>query len=247
VDALSLFAAVVAVVFFPGGVYACAAAGGAAWAARLPRATARSGWTPTAVAAATLLLFAAALTPLPQSPAGVLPTPNGAPTNLLAALLLAGSGLALGTAPRWSRSRVAAAAAAAVPALVLAAQAATLSFPVVVGLPGPRLAAARALAATAILLAIPVLGDLDDGSTPRALRALHVAVPALFAAVLLAPPGWSNIPAAAAAAMTLAGIALYAAVLGGLRRVLSGRELPLAAAAMSAAIAAIVVTVLASR
>jgi hypothetical protein len=65
--------------------------------------------------------------------------------------------------------------------------------------------------------------------------------------VLLAPPGWSNIPAAAAAAMTLAGIALYAAVLSALRRALKGHSLPLAAASICAAIAAIVVTVLASR
>ncbi|HXA30529.1 MAG TPA: hypothetical protein VN193_17485 [Candidatus Angelobacter sp.] len=245
-DALGLFAAVVAVTLFPGGVYACAAAGGAAWAGRLD-AHQGSRWTPAALSAAALLLFGAALVPLPQSPATELPGPGGAPANVLAALLLIGAGIALGTAPRWPRARVAAAIAASVPLLVLAAQAATLSFPVVVGLPGPRLAAARALAAAAILLAVPVLGDLDSTRVPRGLRALQVAVPALVAAVLLAPPGWSNIPAAAAAALALAGVAVYAAVLAGVRRVLRGAILPLACAAISAAIAAIVVTVLASR
>jgi hypothetical protein len=245
-DALGLFAAVVALTLFPGGVYTCAAAGGAAWAGRIAGRGA-STWTPAALGAAALLIFGAALVPLPQSPAAELPTQGGAPANLLAALLLIGAGVALGTAPRWPRARVAAAAAASVPLLVLAAQAATLSFPVVVSLPGPRLAAARALAAAAILLAVPVLGNLDDTAAPRGLRALHVAVPALVAAVLLAPPGWSNIPAAAAAAMTLAGIALYAAVLTGLRRFLKGHSLPFAAVSVCAAIAAIVVTVLASR
>jgi hypothetical protein len=47
--------------------------------------------------------------------------------------------------------------------------------------------------------------------------------------------------------MTLAGIALYAAVLAPLRRLLRGHTMPLAAAAIAASIAAIVVTVLASR
>lgn len=245
-DTLSLLAAVVAMTLFPGGLYACAAAGGVAWAARI-RPAATAGWTPTTLAAAALALFAAALVPLPQSPAAELPTGGGAPTNLLAVLLLLGAALAIGTAPRWPRPRLAAAAAAAVPLLLLAAQAATLSFPVVVGLPGPRLAAGRGLAATALLLAAPLLAGLDDAATPRGLRALLTAVPALVAAVLLAPPGWSNIPVAAAAAMTLAGVAVYAAVVSALHRALRRRETPFAAGAIAASIAAIVVTVLASR
>jgi hypothetical protein len=137
--------------------------------------------------------------------------------------------------------------ATTVPLLVLAAEAATLSFPTVVGLPGRSLAAARALAATALLLAAPLLGRPDDVAVPRALRALLLAVPALVAAVLLAPPGWSNLPAAVAAAMTLAGVALYAAVLGAIRRALRGHGMPLAVAASAAAIASIVVTALSVR
>lgn len=244
-DALGLFAAVVATTLFPGGIYACAVAGGAGWAARLGGG--RTAWTPTALAAATLLLFAAALVPLPDSPAVQLPAGGGADTNLLAVLLLLGAATALGTAPAWPRARIATAAAAAVPLLVLCAQAATLSFAVVTGLPGPRLAAGRALAATALLLAAPALARLDDEATPRALRALLVAVPALVAAPLLAPPGWSNIPGAAAAALTLAGVALYAALVARLRRITRGTDAAFAVAAISAAIAAIVVTAVASR
>jgi len=246
VDALSLFAAVVAVALFPGGLYACAAAGGVAWTARLQRA-AQPGWTPAALSAAALLLFAAALVPLPQNPAAQLPTGGGAPANLLAVLLLLAAGVAAGTAPLWPRARLVAAAAAGVPLLALAAQAATLSFPVVVGLPGGRLAAGRALAAAALLLAAPVLARCEDAATPRAMRALLLAVPALVAAVLLAPPGWSNIPAAAAAALALTGVPLYAGVAMALRRVTRGRDTPFAVAASAAAIASIVVTVLASR
>src|SRR5581483_6296497 len=147
-DTLSLFAAVVAMTLFPGGVYACAVAGGAGWAARL-RGTAHQGWTPAALAAAALLLLAAPLVPLPDAPAVELPAGGGAAVNLLGAMLLLGAAVALGTAAEWPRTRIAAAAAAAAPLLVLCAQAATLSFTVIAGLPGAGLAAGRALAAVA--------------------------------------------------------------------------------------------------
>ncbi len=245
-DTLSLFAAVVAMTLFPGGVYACAVAGGAGWAARL-RGTAHQGWTPAALAAAALLLLAAPLVPLPDAPAVELPAGGGAAVNLLGAMLLLGAAVALGTAAEWPRTRIAAAAAAAAPLLVLCAQAATLSFTVIAGLPGAGLAAGRALAAVALLLAVPVLARIEDARTPRPLRALLVAVPALVAAPLLAPPGWSNIPGAAAAALTVAGVALYAAVVAALRRLAREHDAPFAAASILAAIGAIVVTVLASR
>ncbi len=141
-DALGLLAAVVAVTLFPGGVYAFAAAGGAAVAGRLPAA--RLPWTSAHAGAAALLLFAAALVPLPQAPAAALPAPDGAPSNLLAVLLLLGGGITAGTLASWTRARIAAATAAVAPLLVLAAAAATLSLPVVVALPGRELAAARA-------------------------------------------------------------------------------------------------------
>jgi len=248
-DALGLFAAVVAVTLFPGGLFACAAAGGAALAAGFGgrRRPVDNGWTPAAFAAAALLLFAAALVPLPQSPALELPAPGDAPTNVLAVVLLAGGGVALGTVPRWPRSRIAAALAACVPLLVVAAQAATLAFPVVVGLPGPRLTAGRALAAAAILLAVPGLAEPDEATVPVLLRALLLAVPAMVATVLLAPPGWSGLPAAAAAALTLVGVALYGGVVRVALRALHGKTLHLSGVACAAAIAAIVLTVLASR
>jgi hypothetical protein len=245
-DVLGLLAAVVGVTLFPGGLYACAAAGGVVVGGRMAP-PAGTPWTAPTLGAAALLLFAAALVPLPQSPTTALPTPDGAPANLLAALLLLGGGVAVGTAPHWTRTRLAAAAAAALPLLVLIAQAATLSFPVVVSLPGAPLAAGRALAAVSILLAVPVLGRLDDPSTPRGLRALLVAVPALVAAVLLAPPGWSQLPAALAAVMTLAGVILYAAALRAVRRLLRHRDMPLVALAAAAAIGSIVVVARAGR
>ncbi|HEV7680247.1 MAG TPA: hypothetical protein VGQ42_16935 [Candidatus Dormibacteraeota bacterium] len=245
-DVLGLLAAVVAVTIFPGGVYACAAAGGAALAGRLPHG--RRPWSATEAASAVLLLFGAALVPLPQAPATALPSSNGAPANLLAAMLLIGGGIAAGTPPaRWTRWRITAGVAAMAPLLVLAASAATLSFPVVVTLPGRELAAARALAATALLAAAPLLGRVQDPNVPRGLRALSLAVPALVAAVLLAPPGWSNLPAAAAAGMTLAGIAIYAGLGALTRRVTGTHGMPPALLAPAAAIASIVLTALASR
>ena len=245
-DTLSLFAAVVAVALFPGGVYVAAIAGGVAAGGRLPRAQG-SPWSPVTVAATVLLLFAAALVPLPGSPAQVLPLNDGAPANLLAALLLLGGGIAAGTAPRWSRWRVAAGTAAAAPLLTLAAGAATLDFPVVVALPGREPAAARALAAAAILLATPVLGPPADTTVPRALRALLVAVPALVAAVLLAPPGWAGLPAAVAATLVFGGAVVYAGAAGLLVRLLPRRTMPFALLASMAAIASITLTLLATH
>jgi hypothetical protein len=244
-DVLSLLAAIVAVALFPGGAYAAAVAGGALAGGRLPPA--RVPWSSVSVAAAVLLLFAAALVPLPGSPAAVLPLQTGAAANLLGALLLLGGGLALGTPARWTRARLAAGVAALAPLLVLAASAATLDFPVVVALPGRELAAARALAAAALLLAIPVLGRLADAEVPRGLRALHLAVPALVAAVLLAPPGWSGLPAAVAAALVFGGVVIYAVPAVLLSRLPRGGDAILAGMATATSIASICLVALATR
>jgi hypothetical protein len=171
---------------------------------------------------------------------------TGASANLLAALLLLGGGLALGTPAQWSRARIAAGIAALAPLLVLAAGAATLDFPVVVGLPGRNLAAARALAAATLLLAAPVLGRPADASLPRGLRALTLAVPALVAAVLLAPPGWSGLPAAVTAAMVAAGVAAYAGVAELVARIMPG-AVAVATFATVTSIASITLTALASH
>jgi hypothetical protein len=140
---------------------------------------------------------------------------------------------------------VVAAVAAVAPVLLLAAGAATLDFPVVVALPGAALAGARALAAAALLLATPLLARPADTTIPRTTRALLLAVPALVGAVLLAPPGWSGVPAAAAAAMVAAGAGLYAGLAGALVRVVGRREMPLAVAAALSSIASIVLTAIA--
>jgi hypothetical protein len=243
-DVLSLLAAVVAVALFPGGAYAAAVAGGAAAGSRLPPT--RALWSSTSLAAAALLFFAAALVPLPGAPSATLPLETGAPANLLATLLLLAGGLALGTPPTWSRVRVAAGIAAVAPLLVLAAAAATLDFPVVVSLPGRELAAARALAAATLLFAAPVVGRPGDPTLPRGLRALSLAVPALVAAVLLAPPGWSGLQATVAAAMVAAGMVLYGGLTGVLARLLRG-SIPLAVLATGTAIASIVLTTVASH
>jgi hypothetical protein len=253
-DVLSLLAAVVAVALFPGGAYAAVTAAAAAMGGQLPssggraRGVAAGGWTASSSAAAVLLLFAAALVPLPGAPAATLPLDSGAPSNLLAALLLAGAGFAVGTPAPWSRPRVLAAAAGVAPLLVLAGSAATLSFPVVVSLPGRELAAARALAAVALLAAAPVLSRALDPGTPRGTRGLGVAVPALVAAVLLAPPGWADVRAPVAAAMVVAGVGLYGVLLGVGGRLLGTRAASFGAVAASvAAIAAITLSALASH
>lgn len=244
-DILSVLAAVVAVALFPGGAYTLALAGGMAASGRLRAA--RVPWRSGSLAAAALLLFAAALVPMPGAPSAVLPLDSGAAANLLAALLLAGGALAVGTAPHWPRLRLVTAVAAVAPLLVLAAGAATLDFPVVVALPGRDLAAARALAAVTVLLAAPVLGRPADTTHPRGLRALSLAVPALVAAVLLAPPGWSGLPSTATAAMVFGGALAYAAAAAPLAWLLRHHDLPLVALATATSIASISLTAVASH
>jgi len=242
-DVLSLFAAVVAMVLYPGGVYSLAVAGGAA----LRLAPARVPWSSASLAAAVLLLFAAALVPLPASPSTTLPLDSGTQSDLLGALVLLAAGLAVGGPPGWPRTRLVAALAALAPLLLLAAGAATLDLPVVVALPGRHLDAARTLAAVALLVAAPVAARSVATEVPRGLRALQLAVPALLAAVLLAPPGWSGLPAAAAAAMVAAGVAAYAALAGTLVRVAPAADRTLPTLAVAAAIASIVLTALGSH
>src|SRR5207302_1641888 len=87
------------------------------------------GWPP--VAAAACAVFAAALLPLPGSPATSLPGRTGPTANLLGMLLLLAAAVVLTGPPRWPARRLVLAGAATLPALVLAAAAATFSLPVI--------------------------------------------------------------------------------------------------------------------
>jgi hypothetical protein len=239
-DALALLSAAVAVLLYPGGAYLAAAAllaGGRAAAAPVR-------WTPPAAAGAVCAGLAAALLPLPGSPATSLPGRSGATANLLGLLVLLAGAVALTTPVRWSPRRLLLAGAVTVPALALAAAASTLSLPVIVGLPGSRLALARDLAALAVLLAAPLLLPDDPEASPPPARALVLGVVVLAGMSLWVPAALPRLPGVAGAAVVLAAVALHGRVAPALVR-LAARQATAAAAA--SALAAVVLGAVAAR
>ena len=243
-DTLALLSAAVAVLLYPGGAYLAGAgllAGGRA-------VVAPARWTAPAVAAMACAWFAAALLPLPGSPATSLPGGSGPTANLLGILLLLAAAVALAGPQRWSPGRLLLAAAVAVPALVLAAAAATFSLPVIVGLPGGRLGLARDLAGGAILVAAPLLLPDEPATGPAAVRTparvFVLAVVVLAGMSLWVPAALPRLPGAGAAAVVLAAVALHGRMAPALRPPIAR---PAAAVAVAAALAAAVLGAIAAR
>jgi hypothetical protein len=226
VDVLGLLNAAVAMAAFPGGAFA-ALAGVLAWAGgagtlRLTRAAEqvtagevegtprRDLWTPATVAGLAALAMAAALVPLPGSPAHNLPA-LGAPDNVLAILvLLAAAGALCGRAPwEWDALRLGAAAAAAIAVVALAAAAATFSADTIINLGIGRGSTARVLAGIALLLAAPTLAG--PGAGAHVSRFGLVGVVAALGFALAEPTGLAAAPGVASAALALAAAGLAGA------------------------------------
>jgi hypothetical protein len=239
-DALALLSAAVAVLLYPGGAYLA----GAALLAGGRAAASPARWTAPAAAGVVCAGLAAALLPLPGSPAISLPGRSGPAPNLLGMLVLLAAAVALTGPVRWSPPRLLVAAAAAVPALALAAAAATFSLPVIVGLPGTRLALARDLAAVAVLLAAPLLLPDEPGASPPPARALVLGVVVLAGMSLWVPAALPRLPGAAAALVVLAAVALHGRLAPGLGRHAARQATAVAAAA---ALAAVVLGAVAAR
>ena len=231
--------AVLAVAVYPGGAFLALSALLLGWARGAPR-----GRPLTLVQAAGLFAacVAAALAPLPGSPAAALPPAPafGAPPNLVAALLLEAAAVALVTGGRWTRQDLVAAVSVLAPAFVLAAATATLSLPLLAMSPGSAAAAGKLLIGGAVLAAVPVLLRWAGG----------VAVPAVLAsAVILATgvalgPQLQGLPAAVSPVVVLLVGAAYGALLRGLRRLRTPTPLTAVAALQGAAA---LVTILLAR
>jgi hypothetical protein len=237
VDPLGLLAAGTAIIAYPGGAYLLAAAlvGGR------PAALVGVRWTASAAAATACALMAAALLPLPGSPALSLPDRSGAAPNLLGLLVLLTAAVVLAGPPRWSPRRLVLAAAAAAPALAPAAAAATLSLPVIVGLPGSGLMAARDLAGAALLLGAPQLVP-ESPATPPAVRAIVLGVVVLAGMCLWVPALLPAFPGAATAALLLLAVAAHGRLAPWLVR---RAARPAAAVAAAAGLAAVVLAAIA--
>ena len=178
------------------------------------------------------------------SPATSLPGRTGPTANLLGVLLLLAAAVVLTGPPRWPARRLVLAGAATLPALVLAAAAATFSLPVIVGLPGGRLGLARDLAAAAVLVAAPLLVPDEPATPPPPARAVVLGVVVLAGMSLWVPATLPRLPGVAAAAVVLAAVALFGRLAPGLRPAVAR---PATAVAVAAALAAAVLGAIAAR
>jgi hypothetical protein len=242
-DSLGLLDAAVAVAVFPGGAFTALVAWTAAGSGRLPMAHAR--WPAPAVGGLVMLVVACSQVPLPGTPAATLPDRGGAPANLLGVLVLLGAGVGLVAAATWRPSQVVAAIAAGLPPLIIGAASATFAFPVLAGLPGRDLEAARVAAAAALLLAAPHLALPGDIALPRVARATVLAGALLVAAGLTVPATLGSLPGIAVAGIVVAAAAVYGAILALAGRRLSSPVLP--CLATIAAATSITIAILATR
>jgi hypothetical protein len=225
VDPLGALEALTAVALYPGALFVAALAAAFAWASgSSPGRRVGAGQLTAMLAAA----VAAGLAPAPGSVAAALPPPPafGVEPNLGAAILLEGLAVSLAGGGRWDRARVALSLASLAPVLVLAALAATLSLPLLAGMPGALVAAGRALAAGA-LLAAGLLASPPQGAGDTA-RVFTLASLTVLAGSLALSASTAQLPAPAGAA-ALAGVAL---VYGLVARVLRRRASHMTAAVL---------------
>jgi hypothetical protein len=238
VDPVTLLAAVVALVAFPGGAYTLAA-GGLAMRATGPPALRPSPWTAAHLTGCVLLLTAAALIPLPGAPTAVLPS-DGAPANLTAAVLLAGAGVVC-TIGGGGALRLLAAVTAATPLLALAVAASSLSLDSVTALSGARFGAARWLAAGVVVVLAPLLCSGDEDA-PGPAVALCSAVVLLFGLGIALSGRFGNAPGVITAVVVLGAMVPVAAV----GRLVRGSPLLAVAVATPAATVASLLAIISS-
>jgi hypothetical protein len=240
-DPLGALQAAIAVAIYPGGAFLAGVAALLGGAAGLRGAR-------ISVAGAAGVLSAtvgAALAPLPGSLVSTLPPPPafGPPTNLVAAIVLEASAVALVTAAPWTARRVVAAAAPLIPLLLLSAAAATLSLPVLANLPGAMIIAARALMAGSALAGAAAL--LLPGTAQTAARVIVLASITILAWALALEPAIVGLPAPVAAIVVAGSSALYGLAMGLVRRLPAAQTGLTVFAAMQGAAA--VATILVAR
>jgi hypothetical protein len=229
---------------YPGGLYLGAAAGLMVWGARLPGSTgARLDDWPAVIAAG----LAAGLAPMAGSLAAALPPDHGVAPNLIAAALLLAAGLGVATSYRWEPRRFLAALSLSAPWLALGVGAASLQLPVIAGIPGSGLTAARWCAAAATLLAAPlVIQPFDDRSGRGARAALLAAVVVLTLAIAM-PATIGGAPALLEAVVVLAASALYALLIRLARRIAVAEHIALVLSSSACAATATLLALLAAR
>lgn len=201
-DSVALLAASLAVMAYPGGIFALLLA---AAVVERPR------WQPWAideVVGGAAALLAAGLAPLPGAPATVLPPDAGVPSNLLVETIALAVALALLSPARWTPWRVTAALAVLASALALACVGSTASLPTLVILPGTTVAVSRGMVGVLMVAALPVVHPLGEQDRHRRGAALLSTAWLIVALSLIAPTVTTHMPALLGAATVGVVVAL---------------------------------------
>ena len=241
-DPLGVLEAVVALAIYPGGVFL---AGLVVFAGRLARAPRWHTPRPRELAALITIDLAVAGAPLPASPAGTLPPTAGTAPDLVVAALLVAASVVLVAPRRWDSRRLLSAAGATTAAALAVIATASLALTTITAHPGGEVAAVRAIAALAVLVAAPLLCGSPAGPQPGRRAALTGM--ALLGLSLLVPAGLAGWAAVAGAAAAGGATVAYVVMVSSTHALLARMQTLLSAACGALGTAAIVVVLVAGR
>jgi hypothetical protein len=243
-DPLGLLLEVVALAVYPGGIFLAALAWITYRGAGLDRHTPLDIRGLAAIAAA---VVAAAMAPLPGTPAASLPPNGGATPNLIAAVLLVVVAVALVAPEPWSRRRGVLVTFVGISILLLGLGATSFSSTDIAAATGGAADAARILTVVAALVALPIVVKPQLSGESAVAQATVVAASLEVVLAIVIPPGqqWPLAPIWVVG--LVASSALYALLLR-LGRAMTQREsAPVVAVAWLCSVAASVVAVVAAR
>jgi hypothetical protein len=244
VDPLGLLLEVVALAVYPGGGFLAVMAWITYRCAGMDRPAKLDVGGLAAILTAAV---AAAMAPLPGTPAASLPPPGGATPNLVAAVLLVVVAGSLVAPQPWSRRRLLLAAFAGISLVLLGLVASSFSSTDIAAAAGRANGAARILTLIAVLLALPMVVKPHWAGASAAARATVVAATLEVVLAIVIPPAqqWPVAPLWVVGLVT--AVAVYGLLLR-LGRTAARREHPsLFAVACVCSIAASVTAVIAAR
>jgi hypothetical protein len=243
-DPLGLLLEIVALAAYPGGVFLAAMAWITAWGAGFARGGPLDA---RGLAAIAIAVVAAAMAPLPGTPAASLPPAGGATPNLVAAVLaIVVAGSLIAPQP-WSRRRRVLVAFGGISLVLLGLVATSFSSTDISGASGAAAAAARILAVVGVLVALPMVVKPQQAGASVAARAIVVAASLEVVLAIVIPPAqrWPVAPLWVAGVVV--AVAAYALLLRLGRAATQREHLSLVAVAWLCSIAASVTAVIAAR
>jgi len=243
-DPLGLLLEVVALAIYPGGLFLAGLALITAWGGGLTRG---KPLDPRGLAAIAAAVVAAAMAPLPGTPASSLPPDGGATPNLIAAALLVVVAGALVAPEPWSRRRRMLVSFGGISLVQLGLLATSFSSTDIAAAAGGVANAARILTAGALLVALPIVVKPHVPGVSVAARATVVAAALVVILAIAIPPGqqWPLAPLWVVGLVVSA--AVYALLLRLGRAVTQGESPPVVVVAWLCSVAASIVAVIAAR